>query len=617
MVVDENIPTLSEWLLPSATSAGALLYFVVVILLLGMLGMLITYLIQTVRYGPIAAAGATGRALADSVLQMAMISPRRVLAIASVAFKESIRRWVLVVFVIFMIIVLLGGWFLDVQGDNPLRLYLRVVLFATNFLVLMLALLLSSFSLPADIEKRTIYTVLTKPVRTIEVVAGRVVGFAAIGTLLLLVMGGISYIFVVRGMAHTHEINADELAEADGSGSAGAVALEGRTSLNHHHRHHVELNADGVGYTDLRMEHRHRVRRIESGGKVRYEVGPVEGAFQSRVPLYGQIQFFDRTGAPSAKGISVGNEWAYRSFIEGNTEGAANWTFDGITPEAFPADQFPQGLPLELNIRVFRTHKGNIEEPIHGSITLINPDPDQARPLETEPIVFGVREFTADRRLIPRKLTARNADGTVRDVDLMNDVVHDGRLIVRIQCIEPAQYFGVAQADVYFRAADTAFGWNFAKGFISIWLQMLLVIVFGVAFSTILSAPVTMLATLSSIILGYFSQFVLDVASGKIMGGGPVEAAIRTVTQKNVMVELDSASQQEIVRWGDWMILAPMRLMANLLPHYDQLSTTQYVAYGYNIPGSLLAQHLLTTLAYVLVVTTIGYILLKSREIAA
>ena len=51
--------------------------------------------------------------------------------------------------------------------------------------VLALALFLGVFSLPNDIQNRTIFTIVTKPVRPLEIVLGRILGFGAIGTLLL------------------------------------------------------------------------------------------------------------------------------------------------------------------------------------------------------------------------------------------------------------------------------------------------------------------------------------------------------------------------------------------------------------------------------------------------
>ncbi len=72
----------------------------------------------------------------------------------------------------------------------------------TSYLVLLLALFLSVFSLPGDLKNKTLHTVVTKPVRHSEIVLGRIIGFTVVCTFLLAVMGVLSYLFVVRGLAH-------------------------------------------------------------------------------------------------------------------------------------------------------------------------------------------------------------------------------------------------------------------------------------------------------------------------------------------------------------------------------------------------------------------------------
>ena len=96
---------------------------------------------------------------------------------------RNIYRWLAVV-------LLFAGWFIDVRSDQPGRLYLGFVLTATNYMVLLLALFLSAFSLPADIKNKTIYTVATKPVRPTEMVLGRVLGFVLVGSALMTMKSG-------------------------------------------------------------------------------------------------------------------------------------------------------------------------------------------------------------------------------------------------------------------------------------------------------------------------------------------------------------------------------------------------------------------------------------------
>src|SRR5690606_30970802 len=97
---------------------------------------------------------------------------------------------------------------------------------------------------------------------------------------------------------------------------------------------------------------------------------------------------------------------------------------------------------------------------------------------------FESKEFEADLRHFPRKLQASNPDGSVRDIDLFEDLVHNGQIEVLIRCAERSQYFGMSNADAYLRARDASFAANFLKGYGGIWMQMLLVTCFGVVFST-------------------------------------------------------------------------------------------------------------------------------------
>ena len=67
---------------------------------------------------------------------------------------------------------------------------------------------------------------------------------------------------------------------------------------------------------------------------------------RARVPRWGKLRFLDRQGVEKQRGISVGSEWTYRSFIEGNTQAAAIWTFTDITPPPTLDDPEIDGYPL-------------------------------------------------------------------------------------------------------------------------------------------------------------------------------------------------------------------------------------------------------------------------------
>lgn len=608
MVLEEEIPTFAAWFGPALLTF--LLTAALVILFVG----LAAWVVQAVRDGPLAAGDRVYRGVLTGLRDLAGTSPRRVWALARLAIKEALRRNVLVVLGVFGLVILFAGWFLDPATVDPGRLYLGFILAATSFLVCTVTLILAVFSLPADIKSKAIQTVTTKPVRTGEIVLGRFLGFAVVGTLLLGIMGLAGWGFVVRSVQHSHEIASLDVREVRDE-EGGLTGFEGRTGPGRGHRHFLRLDAEGNGVAETFHGHRHPVTAQSQDGQLVFEVGSPAGILEARRPLRGTLRFLDREGRPAAKGISVGAEWAYRQYIEGGTAAAAIWTFEGVGE-----DEFPDGLPLEMTVRVFRTYKGTITEGIHGTVQLRNPSTQ----LRSEAFPIVAREFTIDELWIPRQLNTVLADGGVREADLYTDFVSDGRVEVWLQCLEPAQYYGVAQADFYLRAGDGSFAINYAKSCLGAWFAMLIVTAMGVMFSTFLSAPVALVSSLAVLLIGQFREFIARLFTSQVTGdasiapgGGPIESLYRIVTQTSITLELDPTPAVQAMKLVDTVLLAPMRLAAGLFPSLATLGTGEFVAGGFDIPGDLLAAHAAETLAYVAAFCIAGAFCLRAREVAS
>jgi len=653
-----EIETLSffEWL------PDGLVGWLFILLCVLIVGVVIGWLVAALRHGPITALRMVGRTLWTGVIDLAGTSPRRVLALSWLAVKESIRRRVLVAFGVFILILLFAGWFLDPASAHPGRLYLNFVLTATSYLVLLLALFLSAMSLPADFKNKTLHTVVTKPVRPGEIVLGRVFGFTAVGSVLLVVMGVVSYVFVIRGLSHTHQVS-----EADFE--------KGRTDRVQAHRHEISVDASGTARVEMAHGHWHDLTVEQSADKTVYRLGAPRGRPVARVPIYGTyLRFRDPQGKETEKGVNVGDEWMYRSFIRGGSLAAAVWTFEGITEENFPRDQFANGLPLEMTLEVFRTYKGKTDDPeqipgVVGSLALGTTtdeivrleaevkrvrrkrdryggtDPDKIKNLPEpdtleraryqrevdrirarleelraelpEPIdvkIFKAKDFATDVQYIPLQCDAK--DG--RKLDLFKDLAPNGRLEVWLRCLEPMQYYGVAQSDVYFRAKDASFAVNLAKGYVGIWLQMIVVIGIGVMFSTFLSGPIGILATVGAVIPKLFCpQLLAELATGQAVGGGPLESLYRLVTQENMVTELQPGLKTTVIEMlDDHVFVHGMRVAVAVLPEFGRFHFADYVAYGFDISGNLVLQCVLQTLAFMVPVFVAGYFFLKMREVA-
>ena len=717
MVIEKSVIPLWQWLFGgplaqgSGQREGALWEFLYTTWVLGLIGLAIGLLITIFRYGPRRGCRNLVRILIQAPRDLLGISPRRVAGLTYLAMREAFRRRVWVSLLLFFAVLMFAGWNLAPRSDQPAVLYLNFVLTAATFIMLPVAVFTSAFSLPQDIKNRTIYTVVTKPVRPSEIILGRILGFSLVATVLLTIMGLVSYIFVARGLDHSHQLFEDELITETLRGKP--VRYEGATTLSDHHRHQdqieaneffpeIELQAlpkaagivisktapptaeaglqkgdileaiEGVPvsgdrldeailalqgkagsqlaltvrrgenslivdvprtiletFTESNRGHKHRVLAHgspqEDAGKITYELGSPEGLFVARVPKYGRLRFRDSQGDRKDEqtwkftetGVNIGKIFSYRSYIRGNTLAAAVWTFDGITPE-----NYPDGIDLDVNIRVFRSHVGKIDAPIAGSLFVRNPDTGA----RSEERIFSGKEFTIDQMKIPRKLWSTDEEL----VDLFDDglVTEDGRIEVWMTCIDSGQYFGMAEADVYIRARDASYTINFIKGFLGIELQVMLITALAVLFSTFLSGPVAMLISFTAVLLGFNKDFltrlsqsiinpetVQQMASYKrIYGGGPLESFYRIITQRNLTSELDEGTLKSVIETVDFLLMYAVDKILNLLPNFEQFVEMKYLSYGYDIPGDMLWQHFFAFVSFLFAAYVIGYFVLKSRE---
>ncbi len=631
MVIENLLPPFHQWILM------ALPIWLGVILAVLLVGVFLGWLAGALERGPAAAVRQVISALWHGYEDFVRrLSFGRIWGLAYLAIKECYRRKVVAVFVIFLILLMFAGWHIDPANREPAVLYLNFVLSTTTYLMLLLALFLASFSLPMDIRNRTIHTVITKPVRASEILLGRAVGFAVVGTVILLSMGVVSYFFVVLGLNHRHSIAPENLVPL-GEGQGAEGTLTALTTLNYGHRHRVYVDIGGEGRVEVARGHYHKLGVVGSGENVRYEIGPPEGFLMARVPIYGKLEFRDRDGLDTDKGLNVGDEWTYRGFIQGASPSALIWTFEGLSPR-----RFPEGLLLEVTLGVFRTHKGNIEKGVLGSIAVRNPKTG----LYVETEIFESKEFAEAAEIkqlfIPRKIVKptsvqiiqrkRNTPEGIKlsppneevnlaltqkqEFDLYEDLTDNGRTEIWIRCLEPGQYFGAAQPDLYIRSRDSSFVLNLAKGCYGIWLVMVILLAYGIAASTFLSAPVAMVATIGVLVGGLFRDFMIQLALGQTYGGGPFESLYRLVTQENVMSELEPGLGTLLLKMADVLARGFLFAVAAVLPPLGQFGWSDWVAHGFDIPWDHVLIRSIQTFAFALPALVVGYFLFKAREIA-
>ena len=647
MILEQNIPEFVHWIGPAA-----LTWFIAVAVLLA-IAFAIGAVLALIWYGP----SQFWTPFKQAVLrggENAIISPSRTWAIALLTIKESIRRRVLLIFAMFLALILIAGWFLDTGSEDPARLYLSFVTGATTVLVLLLALFLSAFSLPTDFKSKTIYTVVTKPVRSSELVLGRIIGIGLVGTVILVLMSGASYVFVTSSLEHTHLLSErEDLASVagfdDNTVESQRIVSKGQTRLSNGHKHPVTVYADGRVAVDEVNGHRHVVTTDRRGEQTRYKVETELGTWQARIPIYSkQLSFRKYDGFEADDNINVGDEWEYRSYISGPADGVAAseagiFCFEGVYESRFSRETAEKGLPIEVTMGVFRTHKGDIEQRVNGSLAIRNPKTG----LRVEVMTFSTEKFITKALLIPRtfegtpqivqrkgrdqygeRFTAPSDEvaeaernnirlSQRRKFDVFEDFVSDGQVEIWIHCLDRGQYLGVAKADLYFRASDASVTLNFIKGFYKIWMQMIILVSFGVLFSTFLSGPVAMLSTTGVLIAGFAKSFLVELGFNRSLGGGPFESLYRLLIQQNMVVDLETGVATQFIKAADVAFSPFLLLVGQSVPPLSEYAVyDNALVSGFNIPMDWILNHSVMTLAYAIPLFIIAYLILSNREVA-
>jgi hypothetical protein len=604
--------------------------------------------------------------------ELISVRGRRLYSIARLSIYESNRRmwapWV--VTTVFLLVLAFTHWFLQPPRAAEMgRLYVSTLSLLCSVLLTVMVTILTPLSLPTDIEQQTIYTVVSKPVRRIELIWGRMIGYMALVTILVAVFGGISLAYLWNTVGKT--IQATE-----------ALAVKAKKENR---------------MSDYKL-------LLEQADQLRTRM-------QARVPVTGSLSFLDSRGTPHAMGIDVGQEQGMkmgqpRSHIEGATPSTAIWSF-GVVPDPFtppgrtpvllnrriPVEDFIQPGTIEWHLdRVYdmsariETAKRTKEQPnlaaskvaeLDAAIVRNQPLLDRARseynamtkrsdelraqaaqadaagnrkegerlareasalhsPPITVEMTFNVYRTTKGKvgepvyaeiqAINPR--TGREFEGDVfpikeyytNKVLLPSSILagSGGALRLEIRCLSPTQYLGMAESDLYLLARSGNFGFNYMKGLFGVWLQAMVLTAIGVCAGTFLSWPVALLTTIAFFIAGQLAfAFLVDFSRQAILGGGPFESLIRILTHDNQMSELSPTAGVVLAKTLDSLVMPAMSMLVYLVPNFQALDFSNMVADGFMVSWRMILLNTLLALAYVLPFSFAGYLILKHREVAA
>jgi hypothetical protein len=608
------------------------------------------------------------RVLLAFCTELFAVRSRRLYSIARLSIYEANRRmwapWVVII--VFGLVLAFTHWFLQPPRAAEMgRLFVGTLTLLCSLLLTAMVTILTPLSLPSDIQQQTIYTVVSKPVRRLEMVWGRMIGYMVLVTVLIVVFGGISLFYLRRT---------------------------------------VGITIDNTEKAALRAKEENRTRDFT---QLMEQADQLRSRMTARVPVKGSLSFVDSRGTPHAMGIDVGQEQSMkepRSHIEGATPATAIWSY-GIVPDPFQ----PAGRPVLLNRKIAVgdfLRSGTIEGLLNQSyelqaqITAAEREKSQpniassrisqldsgiarnrsefdrikteyetqkkhaddlttqataaetagqteqaqnlraqAQRLRSDPIIvemsFNVYRTTKGRIGDPvlAEIQVTNPHTGADYVNIFpikeyytnRQVIRPeilagsfGDLKIEIRCISPTQYLGMAESDLYLLSSEGNFGFNYMKGLFGIWLQALVLTAIGVFAGTFLSWPVALLTTIAFFIAGQLAfAFLVDFTRQAILGGGPFESLIRLLTHDNQMSDLAPTAGAIIAKTLDSLVMPVMSMLVYIVPNFQALDVSNTVADGFAVSWVSIVSNTLLAVAYALPFSIVAYFILKNREVAA
>ncbi len=484
-------------------------------------------------------------------------SPRRCLALTQLTFREALRKKTLWVFAVFAVLFLFAGWFLtDATADPDLQVksYVSFVLRTISWLILPVAVLLACWGLPEDIKARSLHTVVTKPVRRHEIVLGRILGYSAIGGLVLVVMGTVGYLWIKR-----------QLPEAMGSQLTARVPVYGTISF------------------------------IDNNGSDR-----------------------DDKGNLRKEGVNTGDENMFRSFIEGNTKARAVWVFSNVDlPRLEQQGGLVLESSLQ-SFRTYKGNIDRQLLCRYELVNPTTKVRVRLKPFEVNEFrrnVYNVLEMNGtleDEEGKTVELASLLDNGKLRvEVACLSSAQFLGMarpdLFIRL----PDRPFAASYFKCLFNIGLMTFtvivlgvmSGCFVKGPVATILTGFVVIVGRLAHGFLVS-----------LVTGKIDYNPNITMSGR----GLLDSLIRIPTHMNPTIELGDKFVYRMVKALDTIELNGLWAVQHLFPDFGSFDATEYVANAYDVPwAESMLPSLMTTVGFCLPWILVGYFSLRLRELEA
>lgn len=122
----------------------------------------------------------------------------RILAVIENTFKESLRQRILILLIVFSVLLIIVSLFLEpfALGESP-KILRDLGLAVASFFAVLVVIIIGSTLVHKDIEKRTIYTVIAKPIKRTEIIIGKFLGLFLLIVILQCAMAVIHQIVIL------------------------------------------------------------------------------------------------------------------------------------------------------------------------------------------------------------------------------------------------------------------------------------------------------------------------------------------------------------------------------------------------------------------------------------
>lgn len=371
-------------------------------------------------------------------------------AVAKITFSHAIRMKIAIV-VLLLLIVLLPLMSMILDGDGTLvgklQTFASYGLGLIGFLLSILTIAISCFTLSNDLKRKHLYLTVTKPIRRFELLIGKLLGTILLNLILLALFGSILYAGVIV-IPKISDAPPEQVARAEHEFFTSRIGLKPQLDME-----------------SLNEKARQRFQDLQTKKQL------PEGMGLSRVMAELQSEEIMR-----AKSVAPGREKV--------------WEFENVR---IKNPQYPNTV-----IFIRYKYQTSIEPPdgqVFGQWRV--GDIRQHGPTEARTQVYGMDGQEATRTMHEFAVPA-------------NAVAADGYLAVRFFNNPSMNQTVIIPEDVEVLYRTGTFTGNYLRTILLMFVQLTFLSILGISLTTFLSFPIAILISVSVFFIGLINFFIMD-----------------------------------------------------------------------------------------------------------